>query len=41
MSFLISLHSSALWHLELCTGHHGLPSLLLEGCRSHLSPRGP
>jgi hypothetical protein len=30
MSFLISRHSSALWRLELCTGHHGLPSSLPE-----------
>jgi hypothetical protein len=31
MSFLISRHSAAVWHVELCTGHNVLPSLLLDG----------
>jgi hypothetical protein len=30
-SFLISQHSGVLWHVELCTGHFVLPSLLLDG----------
>jgi hypothetical protein len=40
-SVLISQHSLMLWHLELCIGNCGPPSLLSEGCHGRLSPRGP
>jgi hypothetical protein len=31
VSFLISRHSDALWHVELCTGHFTPPSSMLDG----------
>jgi hypothetical protein len=41
VSFLISQHSDALWHVKLCTGHFALPSSLLDNWRGRLSPLGP
>jgi hypothetical protein len=37
VSFLISWHSSVLWHLALCTRHHSPPSSLSESWRGRLS----
>jgi hypothetical protein len=41
VSILISRCSFVLWCLELCSGHHGPPSLLPEGCHDRLSPHVP